>query len=157
MSLRSTGFIPAALISTAIALCPASVSGELLPSRPLVEQPLIDLRAPVTPTVATTSRPVDAFRAMRWSFVAVQVLDTHSTLLATRGGAREANPLMRPFTSSAPLFIALKGASTWMMLRSADRIAKRNPKAAFWVLTAANAALAVVAARNYKVAGEAGR
>lgn len=154
MSLRSTGFITAFVISTVIALYPASVSGEALPSRPLTVQPVIDLRAPVTPTVATTPRSVDALRAMRWSFIAVQVLDTHSTLLATRGGAREANPLVRPFTSSTPLFLALKGASTWMILRSTDRVAKRNRKAAFWMLTAANAALAVVAVRNYRVAAE---
>ncbi len=85
-------------------------------------------------------------------FVALQGYDTYSTLSAIRKGAVEVNPLMTGVTKQPALFVAVKGATTFGSIYAAERLWRKNRKAAaITTIVVANAMVAVVAARNASV------
>lgn len=134
-------------------------AGALYPSLTAADPP----RAPVVPalTIFETGEahhatvPSDrVYQRLRWSLVGIQALDVHSTVTAiASGGVRETNFAMKPFASSTPWLLALKGASTWIALRSADTLARRNRRAAFWLLAASNVAMSAIVVHNYRAGG----
>ena len=86
------------------------------------------------------------------STVALQALDTHSTLSGLRKGAVESNGVMGGITKNRVAFIAVKAAMATGTIFAARYIAKRNKVAAIAMLVAVNSAYVFVAVHNYKVA-----
>lgn len=134
-------------------------SGALYPSHSAADP----LRAPVVPALtifetgeahrATVSSDRD-YQRLRWSLVGIQALDVHSTVTGiASGGVRETNFAMKPFATSTPWLLALKGVSTWIALKSADTLARRNRRAAFWLLAASNVAMSAIVVHNYRAGG----
>jgi Domain of unknown function (DUF5658) len=86
------------------------------------------------------------------SFVALQALDVHSTLLAVDRGAKETNPIAAPFVEHPPALIAFKAGMTVGTLYLVERV-RRHSRVGAIVLTAAfNSAYATVVANNYRIA-----
>lgn len=107
-----------------------------------------------TPQAWLKPRPADGtdqqIKRLKIAFVAAEALDVHSTLSAVSGDAREGNAVMRPLTGSAAAFLAVKAAATWVTLKAADRLAKKNKKGAAWLLGASSVALSAIAVHNYQ-------
>lgn len=118
------------------------------PSSAQVSTPLRDRIAP------RRSEPSSGgLWALYTATVAMQALDYHSTMNGLRGGAVEANPLMKSVTRNSTGFLAVKAAVATGTILAARTIAKRNKVAAYVMLIAVNSAYAYVAMHNYKVAG----
>jgi hypothetical protein len=86
------------------------------------------------------------------SFAAVQVLDFHSTCNGLERGGQEANPLLGPVVGSPAAFIAVKAGATAGTIYLAEKIWKRNRKAAIITMIGVNIAYGVIASHNYSVA-----
>jgi hypothetical protein len=151
----STLFVPQQTVSPAAQEPPAATTAP---------EPSPGLRAeiPVTPTstvetpVADTAAPRHEGRGvlipLYVSFVALQALDVHSTLLAVDRGAKETNPLAAPFVEHPPALIAFKAGMTVGTLYLVERV-RRHSRVGAIVLTAAfNSAYATVVANNYRIA-----
>lgn len=83
------------------------------------------------------------------SYAALQVYDVYSTRQALSRGAREANPLMQPVVGSQGAFWAVKASATIGTIAAAERLWKKDRKAAaIAVLVVSNGIAALVAARN---------
>lgn len=89
--------------------------------------------------------------ALYVSTVVTQALDAHSTLRAIQRGGAEANPLMAGIARQPVELVASKAAVTGATILLTRRLARRNRAAAIVSLVAANAAVAVVAAHNYRI------
>jgi hypothetical protein len=88
------------------------------------------------------------------SMVTLQVLDLHSTLAGTRTGvAREANPILASAAGSPFVLVAIKTGTTAAIVAANERLWKEHRITSIVVMAAVNAAYAMVAAHNYKVAG----
>lgn len=82
----------------------------------------------------------------------VAELDIHSTRRAlSTGGAREANPLMRPIVNDSAAFLATKAAATAGVIWASEKLWKKNRRAAVILISLVNTAMAVVVANNYRV------
>jgi len=88
------------------------------------------------------------------SFVALQVMDAHSTALALNRGARESNPLMAPFSDNTAALIAVKAGTTAGVLYMTDRVRRHNRLASILIMAAANSAYATIVSKNYRIASE---
>jgi hypothetical protein len=86
------------------------------------------------------------------TFASVQALDIHSTFHGLSRGARESNPLMRGMTGSPAAFVAVKAGATAGTIYLAEKIWKRNRKAAIATMIGANLAYGFVVSHNYSVA-----
>ena len=86
------------------------------------------------------------------SFVVLQALDAHSTLLAVSRGAKETNPIAAPFVEHPAALVAFKAGMTVGTLYMVERV-RRHSRVGAIVLTAAfNSAYATVVANNYRIA-----
>jgi len=81
-----------------------------------------------------------------------QALDAHSTLLALRAGAQEANPFMRGTTTRPGAFLALKAGTAAGTILLAEKLWSRNRGGAIAAMVALNAVTSVIVAHNYAVA-----
>ena len=90
------------------------------------------------------------------SFVALQVLDVHSTSKALANGAHEANPML-PFAGNTGAMLGVKAASSACTLYIANRVARRNKTAAIVLMAALNSAYSVIVAHNYRLAASTAR
>jgi hypothetical protein len=86
------------------------------------------------------------------SFAGVQALDFHSTYSGIERGGREANPLLGPVVGSPAAFVAVKAGATAGTIYLAEKIWKRNRKAAIITMIGANVAYGMIASHNYLVA-----
>ena len=103
-------------------------------------------------SIARRSDRPPALVPMYASFVTLQALDYHSTTRALSSGVgREANPLARSIVKNRPAFVAAKGAATVVMVLAAEQMWKKHPVRAIVFMAAANTAMAVVVAHNYRV------
>lgn len=128
-------------LSTALAAAPtASMSA-----------PVVDLAETMGSTRRRTM-PSPLMNTLYVSTAAVQALDVHSTLLALRRGAVEANPLMTGATRHQAAFVALKAGIAISSVMAARNMSKRNKVAAVATLVAINSAYAMVIRHNYRVA-----
>lgn len=83
------------------------------------------------------------------SYGALQVFDVYSTNRALSRGAREANPLMQPIVGNQSAFWAIKASATAGTIIAAERLWKKDKKAAaITLLVVSNSVAAIVAARN---------
>ncbi|MCY4508767.1 MAG: hypothetical protein OXG35_17695 [Acidobacteria bacterium] len=93
-------------------------------------------------------------RPMLTAQAALQAAWAHGTRRVMRAGGREANPLMRWAAAGDARAYGVKAlavAASWWLT---ERISCRHPEAAFWIATALNVLLALVAGRNYHIAGK---
>lgn len=90
--------------------------------------------------------------ALYVSYAALQVFDVYSTRKALGLGAREANPLMQHVVGNQAAFWAVKASATIGTMAAAERLWRKNHKAAaIAVLVVSNGIAAVVAAHNVGV------
>lgn len=94
------------------------------------------------------------FAPLYVSFAALQIVDAHSTFRALANGGREANPVLAPIAGNKPAMFAVKAATTAGIVLITERVRKRNPKAALALMIGLNAAYALIASHNYRVASE---
>jgi O-antigen ligase len=84
---------------------------------------------------------------------ALQAMDAHSTFSAIRGGAHEANPLMKGVASNTGAMVAVKAGVAAGTIWMAESMWKRgNRAAALATMLVANGVAAVVVAHNYQLA-----
>jgi hypothetical protein len=81
---------------------------------------------------------------------ALQGLDIYSTRRALGGGAREANPLMRPAAGSSGTMLAAKVLSTAGAIYFAERMWKKNRTGAVLLMAVINGATGAIAMRNMR-------
>jgi len=117
--------------------------------------------APLTPATALPSRGAADFShltrpsvlpALYVATAVTQALDAHSTLLALRAGAQEANPFMRGTTTRPGAFLALKAGTAAGTILLAEKLWSRNRGGAIAAMVALNAVTSVIVAHNYAVA-----
>lgn len=106
------------------------------------------------PTVLSAGTSADARPAalipLYASFVALQVLDMHSTMYALDRGAVEANPAVKGFVDNRYAMGALKAAGTAGVIFVSEKVRKRNKAAAIGLMVATNAAMTWVVQHNYR-------
>lgn len=149
---------------------PSSSAGERDAGQdPIAATPLTTLAPPdisrfvaapasdVTPALPARNRRGALFTSLAASFITLQALDVHSTLLAIDRGAGEVNPMMAPFASRPAALIAVKAGAAGGILFMIDRIHTRNRLAGLLMMAAANSAYATVVANNYRLAHRARR
>jgi hypothetical protein len=119
---------------------------------------------------AAQTRPVDPLasrgegsfstsirRGMYVSFAALQIMDGVSTQKALNNGAAEANPMMSGIAKNGAALFAVKAGTAAATTFFAERLARKNPKAATVVMAVLNTAYAAIVAHNYRIARSAGR
>jgi hypothetical protein len=104
--------------------------------------------APV-PSVLTAKRP-GALMPLYVSFGALQAMDVHSTTRALNRGAVEANPLMKNVAGNPYALSAVKLAGSATAIYAAEKMWKKNKKAAVIFMIAANAGMAFIVQHNYR-------
>lgn len=82
--------------------------------------------------------------------LALQGADLHSTMMAIDAGHRENNPMLRHLTIGQ--MAGVKIAASSAMIVASEILWRRNRVAAVATMVAANAAMSIVAARNYRIA-----
>jgi hypothetical protein len=115
--------------------------------------PATAAQLPQTESAAAPARARGALLCSLYaSFIALQTLDVHSTLLAIDRGAVEANPIMAPFTDHPPALVAVKMGTAAGILYMTERVRKRSRFGAIVMMAAFNSAYASVVANNYRIA-----
>ena len=94
---------------------------------------------------------VDPLLPLYVTYGVLQLADAHSTLRGLSRGAREQNPVIGSVVNNPGVFIPVKVGSTIATVYLVERLRKRNPKAAVFVMVAVNAAYGVIVHHNYKV------
>jgi hypothetical protein len=85
------------------------------------------------------------------SMITLQALDIHSTTRALDSGRyREANPLMSGVVNNKGAFVAVKVAATTGVILLTEKMWKKHRAGAVIFAAAANSALAMVVAHNYR-------
>jgi hypothetical protein len=92
------------------------------------------------------------------SLAGLNAYDAYATTAGLARGAAEANPLLRGVAGSPAALWAVKGGVTASSIVVAERLWRRNRKAAaIAVMAVSNGIMAAVAARNARVLGQAPR
>ena len=102
------------------------------------------------PAGTTSPRPA-SLMPLYVSFASLQVLDIHSTTRALSRGAVETNPMMKGIAGNAFALSAVKVAGSAGLIYAAEKMWKKNRKAAVIFMVAANAGMAFVVQHNYGV------
>jgi hypothetical protein len=84
------------------------------------------------------------------SFASLQVLDIHSTTRALDRGAVEANPLMQGVAGNPLALSTVKIAGAAGLVYAAEKMWRKNRRAAVIFMVAANAGMAFVVHHNYR-------
>jgi Domain of unknown function (DUF5658) len=101
---------------------------------------------------APATRPLRiALSTVTTSFVALQALDTATTLRGLGSGAVEANPLVGGLAKHPAAFVAVKGGLTAATVLSVKGMARKHPKAAMLTMLALNAGSAFVVRSNISI------
>lgn len=96
------------------------------------------------------SRPA-ALAPLYASYVALQVLDIHSTKRGLAGGASEANPALKGLVGNTAGLVALKSATTAGVIFGTERLARKHRVASVVLMTVLNSAMTFVVTHNYRV------
>ena len=117
---------------------------------------LAEARLPVVTTprrVQGAARP-SLLPALYVGSAVLQGYDAYSTLTALKGGATEANPMMKAVTKSPAAFVAVKAGVTAASILAAEHLWKNhNRVGAIVTMIASNSFMAYVAAHNARVIG----
>ncbi len=121
--------------------------------RALVPNLIVRLPAvrPVSNLSPMTGRRPAALLPLYTLFGALQVADLVSTERALAGGsAREANPVVAPFSTNVGAMLAVKAGSTAATILLAERLWRKDRFAAVVLMAGVDCAYAVIAAHNFK-------
>jgi len=142
------------LIAVALGLAPASIESQVR-ADPQRVSPITTSVAVSAPELRPSLVPSDQMNArsravtsLYVSFAALQGLDVYSTRRALRGGAEEANPLLRTAVGNAAVMLTVKAMSSAVSIYMTERIRKSNRRAATALMVALNGVTAAVVARN---------
>ena len=126
---------------------------------PLIAAVLVCTFALVAPAAAadeTSKQPISestqrppAFVPLYASFVALQVVDMHSTWRALDHGSVEANPLLSGVAGNKAVLFTAKAAGTAAVIAVSERLRKKSPTAALVSMIAANSGMTWVVQHNY--------
>jgi Domain of unknown function (DUF5658) len=151
------GVLPAAAGAQHVPLEPPAIVFPsliaLVPSQPFVGAALAPVKmvAPVaSPTNTVELRRPRALPPLYVSFVALQVLDVHSTMKSIGEGRAEANPVMNGLVRQPAAFVAAKVAATAATFYVSERLWRRNRVGAVVLMLAVNGTYAAIVANNYK-------
>lgn len=97
----------------------------------------------------TVSRPA-AVTVMYGTLGALQALDAYSTRRALANGAGEVNPLLKDAAGNRAGMVAAKVLSTASSIYFAERVWKKNRKAAVVLMAVVNGVTGAVVARNLR-------
>jgi hypothetical protein len=139
--------VPAAIVT------PAELSGVGVPIEPAAPPSTAAARADLSAAeqaIATARPSRRAFTSLYAALVATQALDAHSTIRALNAGHKEANPLMRWATSNPVALIGFKSVATATTILIIERVRKKHPVRALFLVAAVDSAYAVVVAHNYR-------
>ena len=109
-------------------------------------------QAPPAVAAASTEKPKDTLRSLRWAgLLGSNLWDAVPTLDALdRPHTREANPLMRPLTSNPVALVATKAGAGVLEALLLDRVARKHPKLANGIGLGITGALAGVGIHNLR-------
>ena len=113
-----------------------------------------DLGSMPTPEVSASAAPSGRPRALGplyISFASLQALDVTNTLRALDRGAYEANPVVAPLVNSPAAFIAMKAGATAAVIYLTERLRKRHPVRAVFLMVGLNSAYAGILAHNHRI------
>jgi hypothetical protein len=85
------------------------------------------------------------------SHIALQALDVYTTTRGLRGGAVEANPVMKDIARRPAALVAMKAATSAAVVLGTEKLWKKNRAAAVLVMIGVNAGMAYVVSNNYRV------
>lgn len=145
---------PAAEVTTGQASTARAISATAF-SAALATAPAAPLEA--VPTVAQNdwykySRRPSILPVLYVGSALLQGFDAYSTLSATKGGAAEANPLMRSAATNPIVFVGIKAAVTVTSIMAAERMWRNhNRRAAILTMAVSNGMMALVAQHNLSV------
>jgi hypothetical protein len=109
---------------------------------------------PVPAAAATLVRSAEprpaALLPLYASFVALQVLDMHSTRYALDRGAVEGNPAFKGLTGTTVGMAAVKAAATAGVIFFNDKLRMKNKAAAVGLMIATNSMMGWVVQHNYR-------
>jgi hypothetical protein len=109
------------------------------------------LAAPRPEWTGLAGRP-SILTALYGGSAALQAFDAYSTLKALKGGAVEANPLMKGVVGNPGVFIGIKAAVTGASIMAAEQMWRNHHRvAAIVMMAASNGFMAAVAAHNASV------
>jgi hypothetical protein len=109
------------------------------------------LTAPIPAWTGMPSRP-SILTALYGGSAALQAFDAYSTLKALKGGAVEANPIMKGVVGNPGVFIGVKAAVSAASIMAAEQMWRNHHRAAAIIMMAAsNGFMAAVAAHNASV------
>jgi hypothetical protein len=116
-----------------------------------------EFTAPPIFTLSVTVKPLPSPALMAplySSFAGLAAADAYLTWHAVRaGGAVEANPVVAPIARSASGLTAFKFATGAAAFLAVERIRRDHPRAAVWIMAAANGGMMWVVWHNSQVAG----
>jgi hypothetical protein len=114
-----------------------------------VETPVLTAPGPAWTSLA--GRP-SILTALYGGSAALQAFDAYSTLKALKGGAVEANPLMKGVVGNPGLFIGIKATVSAASMMAAEQMWRNHHRvAAIVMMAASNGFMAAVAAHNASV------
>ena len=114
-----------------------------------VENPVL---ATANPAWTGLARRPSILTALYGGSAALQAFDAFSTLKALKGGAVEANPLMKGVVGNPGVFIGIKAAVTGASIMAAEQMWRNHHRvAAIVMMAASNGIMAVIATHNAAV------
>jgi Domain of unknown function (DUF5658) len=142
-----------AIFSTAVVAAQENSAPPDEPATALTESMAAIQSSPVAAPVVRASEPRPAALVPLYaSFIALQLLDLHSTHAAVTGGAVEANPALAGFAGNTLAMAAVKAAGTAGVIFCSEKIRAKNKVAALGLMIAANSAMTWVVQHNYRLA-----
>jgi len=94
-----------------------------------------------------------SFKSLYTSFAGLTAADGYLTWLAVHRGAVEVNPFVAPIAGDAAGLSGLKVATGAVTLLAVERLRRDHPRAAMWMMIAANGTMTWAVWHNSQVAG----
>lgn len=91
------------------------------------------------------------YNGLETSYIGLNIADYITTQQAMKKGAKEANPIMKPFVKNKSTFALIKAGGTLTTIYFSRKIKKENPKTALGLLLALNIFYGYVVNNNYQV------
>jgi len=112
---------------------------------------LLSLLPTSSPTITKKSTTEYLFTALKVQYVLLQVADITTTIYATQNGAKELNPLIKPFAKIPPAFVLVKAGLTYYSLKIANESFKENKTETIITMIVVNAVYSYVVYHNVNI------
>jgi Domain of unknown function (DUF5658) len=140
--------MPRYVIALAMLLAAAPAGAQSLEKQEFTAPPIFTMAVNVKPLP-----PPKLMMPLYSSFAALSASDVYLTWLGMHHGAVEANPLVAPIARNASGLAAFKVATGAATFLAVERLRRDHPRAAVWMLAAANGGMMWVVWHNAQVAG----